>query len=150
MSFLLLFGELPNPKQFAEFSKKIHEHTFIHTDLEIMMKSFRYDAHPMGMLCSTIAALSTLPPEQNPSLAGETIYKDRKIRNKQIYRLLGKVPTIAANAYRHRIGRQYNMPAENTGYVDNFLFMLDKLNETSFKPHPKLSRALEVLFILHA
>ncbi len=104
----------------------------------------------MGMLCSTIAALSTLHPEQNPCLAGENIYKDINIRNKQIYRILGKVPTIAANAYRHRIGREYNMPAENLGYVENFLFMLDRLNENTFNPHPKLVRALEVLFILHA
>ena len=69
------------------------------------MKSFRYDAHPMGMLCSTIAALSTFHPQQNPCLAGEKVYNDKKIRNKQIYRLLGKVPTIAASAYRHRVGR---------------------------------------------
>ena len=72
------------------------------------------------------------------------------MRNKQIYRLLGSVPTIAANAYRHRIGREYNKPPENAGYVESFLFMLDKLNENTFKPHPKLVKALEVLFILHA
>ena len=81
------------------------EHTFVHEDLQHMMNSFRYDAHPMGMLCSAVAALSTLHPEQNPSLVGQTIYKNKKVRNKQIYRLLGGVPTIAANAYRHRIGR---------------------------------------------
>lgn len=115
-----------------------------------MMNHFRYDAHPMGMLCSAVAALSTLHPEQNPSLVGETVYKNKKVRNKQIYRLLGGVPTIAANAYRHRIGREYNKPHENAGYVENFLFMLDKLNEGEFKPHPKLVKALEVLFILHA
>lgn len=70
-----------------------------------MMKAFTYDAHPMGMLCSTIAGLSTLHPEQNPSLQGEGVYKNKKVRNKQIYKILGNVPTIAANSYRHRIGR---------------------------------------------
>jgi citrate synthase len=84
---------------------KVMSHTFVHSDVNDMMKSFRFDAHPMGMFCSTVAALSTLHPEQNPSLAGENIYKDKKLRNKQIYRLLGNCPTLAANAYRHRIGR---------------------------------------------
>ena len=85
-------------------------HTFVHTDVGNMMKSFRYDAHPMGMLVSTLAAVSTLHPEANPALAGEKVYNDKKIRNKQIHRLLGNVPTLAANAYRHRIGRSYNKP----------------------------------------
>lgn len=83
----------------------------LHTDVLNMMKSFRYDAHPMGILISTISAYSTLKPEANPALSGEHIYKNFLTRNKQIYRLLGLVPTIAANSYRHRIGRQYNMPA---------------------------------------
>jgi citrate synthase len=117
-------------------------HTFVHSDVNNMMKAFRYDAHPMGMFCSTVAALSTLHPEQNPSLAGENIYKDKRLRNKQIYRLLGNVPTLAANAYRHRIGREYNLPSPNMGYVENFLFMMDRLNENEFVPHPKLVRAL--------
>ena len=115
-----------------------------------MMSAFTYDAHPMGILCSTIAGLSTLHPEQNPSLVGEAVYKNKKIRNKQIYKILGNMPTIAANSYRHRIGRDFNLPSEELGYVENFLYMLDKLNESSFKPHPKLVRALEILFILHA
>jgi citrate synthase len=150
VSFLLLFGELPTTNQLQAFQKKVMSHTFIHSDVNNMMKGFRYDAHPMGMFCSTVAALSTLHPEQNPSLAGENIYKERKLRNKQIYRLLGNVPTLAANAYRHRIGRDYNLPSTNMGYVENFLYMMDRLNENEFVPHPKLVRALEVLFILHA
>ena len=125
-------------------------HTMVHSDVTEMMKEFRYDAHPMGMLISTISAFSTLKPDANPALRGESLYKDLNNRNKQLYRLLGVVPTIAANAYRHRIGKPYNQPSENLNYVENFLFMLDRLNETKFKPHPKLSRALEVLFILHA
>lgn len=76
VAFLTLFGELPTPVQLNGFSKKVLEHTFVHTDVGVLMKSFRYDAHPMGMLCSTLAALSTIHPEQNPSLVGETIYKN--------------------------------------------------------------------------
>ena len=80
-------------------------HTMLHTDVLTMMKSFRYDSHPMGMMISTIAAYSTLKPEANPALAGQSVYKDINTRNKQLYRILGLVPTIAANSYRHRIGR---------------------------------------------
>lgn len=122
----------------------------LHTDVSTQMKSFRYDAHPMGILISTISAFSNVKPDANPALAGESIYKNIQFRNKQIYRLLGVVPTIAANSYRHRIGREYNVPSESLGYVENFLYMMDRLNEQTFKPHPKLARALEVLFILHA
>lgn len=110
MAYLVLWGELPTQKELGAFTKKVMDHTFVHEDLLSMMNSFRYDAHPMGMLCSAVAALSTLHPEQNPSLVGEAVYKNKKVRNKQIYRLLGGVPTIAANAYRHRIGREYNKP----------------------------------------
>ena len=85
-------------------------HTMLHTDVSTQMKDFRYNAHPMGMLISTVASFSTLKPEANPALAGQSIYKDEIIRNKQIYRMLGVIPTIAANSYRHRIGREYNVP----------------------------------------
>lgn len=125
-------------------------HTIPHSDVNSMMKSFRFNAHPMGMFVSSIAALSTFHPEANPALAGQDIYKDLEVRNKQIYRILGCAPTIAANCYRHRIGREYNQPAKDLSYVENFFYMLDRLNEKEFKPHPKLVRALDILFILHA
>ncbi len=83
----------------------------LHTDVLGMMSKFRYDAHPMGILISTISAYSTLKPEANPALSGNGIYKNILTRNKQIYRLLGLIPTIAANSYRHRIGRSYNQPS---------------------------------------
>lgn len=150
VAFLLIHGELPSKNQYDQFTNKIMTHTILHTDVLNMMKPFRYDAHPMGILISTIAGFSTLKPEANPALAGETIYKDINSRNKQIYRLLGLVPTIAANSYRHRIGRNYNAPNEKLSYVENFLYMMDHLNEKDFKPHPKLVKALDVLFILHA
>ena len=125
-------------------------HTFVHQDINIMMKNFRYDAHPMGMLVSTIAAQSTFHPEANPALAGQNIYDSSVIRNKQIHRLLGNLPTIAANCYRHRIGRSDNKPHAKLDYVENFLFMLDRLNENKYLPHPKLVKALDILFMLHA
>jgi citrate synthase len=110
VSFLLIYGELPSKKQLDIFQEKIMTHTILHTDVLNMMKPFRYDAHPMGILISTISGYSTLKPEANPALSGESIYKDMNVRNKQIYRLLGLIPTIAANSYRHRIGRNYNVP----------------------------------------
>lgn len=113
------------------------------------MQSFRYDAHPMGMFVSTMAALSTFHPEANPALAGQGVYEDMDLRNKQIYRILGTAPTIAASSYRHRIGREYNSPKYG-GYTENFFYMLDNLNDPDYKPHPVLVRALDILFILHA
>lgn len=126
------------------------KHTMVHKDIGEMMKSFRYDAHPMGIFVSTISALSTLHPEANPALQGTKIYKNDKFVNKQIYRLLGNMPTLAANAYRMRIGREFNEPNLEFGYVENFLYMLDKLGPAKYKPHPVLVKAMDILFILHA
>jgi citrate synthase len=120
------------------------------------MSAFRYDAHPMGMVMSTVAALGTFYPEQNSSLvaAGADVYKTAhggaEIRNKQIYRILGKAPTIAANAYRHRIGKPYNEPVNHLTYTENFLYMMDRLSENNYTPNPRLAKILDVLFILHA
>lgn len=149
-NFPLPTNSISFPTSNFSHNVRVLTHTMLHTDVSSQMKAFRYDAHPMGMLISTISAFSTVKPDANPALAGESVYKNIQFRNKQIYRLLGVVPTIAANSYRHRIGREYNVPNESLGYVENFLFMMDRLNEHTFKPHPKLSRALEVLFILHA
>ena len=149
VAFLLVYGELPTIQQWKKFNKKVMTHTFYHMELGNMMKSFRYDAHPMGMFVSTMAALSTFHPEANPALAGQQCYKDVDLRNKQIYRILGTAPTIAAASYRHRIGREYNDPKYG-GYAENFFYMLDNLNDPDYKPHPVLVRALDILFILHA
>lgn len=143
VAFLLIFGELPCSKEIYRFEKQVQSHHFLHRDIREIMSTFRYDAHPMGMMCSMMAALSTFYPEQNPSINNnESIYFNSSVRNKQIYRILGCLPTIAANAYRHRVGRSYSLPLENGGYVENFMFMLDMLNEKQYKPHPKLVRAL--------
>jgi citrate synthase len=100
----------------------------VHTDVNTLIKSFRHDAHPMSILISTLSAYSTLKPASNPSLMGEGIYNDPVFQNKQIYRLLGIVPTIAAMIYRHRIGRDFNLPLKDMSYAENFLYMLDRLN----------------------
>lgn len=151
VAFLLIYGELPSRSQYAVWEQKIMTHTFIHTDILNMIKSFHYDAHPMGIVVSTTSAMSTFQPEQNPALYPSIDpYADPLVMNKQIHRLLGRIPTIAACAYRHRIGRPYNLPGHGLNYVENFLFMMDRLNEETYRPHPKLVRALDILFILHA
>ncbi len=150
VAFLLLNGELPNAEQGEWWERTIMSHTLIHEDLKHILQSFRYDAHPMGMMCSGVAALGTFYPEANPALRGQDIYDNAELRNKQIYRIIGKLPTIAACAYRHRMGRPYNNPHPSLGFVENFLYMLDSLNQPNFVPNPKLARALEVLWILHA
>ena len=150
VAFLLLYGELPTSDQSKIFNTNIQNHTFLHSDICKIMQSFHYDAHPMGIVVSTVSAMSTFQPEQNPSLMIDiNPYSDEKVMNQQIHRILGKITTIAANAYRHRIGRPFNIPS-NLSYVENFFFMMDRLNENDYKPHPKLVKALDILFILHA
>lgn len=150
VSYLLIYGSLPNRREYADWERKILTHTFIHENLVSQMQTFRYDAHPMGMLISSMAALSTFYEEANPALKGSQLYRDQNLRNKQIFRILGKVSTIAACAYRHRIGRPYNNPVNHLSYTENFLYMMDRLSETDYRPHPVLAKALDVMFILHA
>jgi len=143
VSYLILHGELPTADQLAHWEQRIMRHTYIHENLTDMLKSFRYDAHPMGILVSAIAAMSTLHPEAKQ-------VHDPEMRMKQIYRILGKLPTVAAFAYRHRIGRPYNYPDSTLGYAGNFLYMLDFMGQSNYEVNPVLARALDVLFILHA
>jgi citrate synthase len=150
VSYLLLYGELPSKSQLSYFFNRVMRHTFVHEDLKEMMKSFRYNAHPMGMLVSSVAAMSTFHPEANPALSGQNVYDSKALRNKQIHRLLGNMPTIAAYSYRHRIGRPLVDPIEGLNYTENFLYMMDKLGHINYRPHPTLARALDILFILHA
>ncbi|KAI9340166.1 citrate synthase [Zopfochytrium polystomum] len=150
VSYLLIYGELPTARQLDTWTTRIMRHTFVHENMIDYLKSFRYDAHPMGMIVSSIAAMSTFHPEASSALHGEQIYEDEAVVNKQIFRLLGKVPTLAAIAYRHRIGRPYVYPSNELDFVGNFLYMMDRLSETSYKPNPTLVRALDIIFILHA
>lgn len=122
-----------------------------HDGLEKFIKSFRHDSHPMGMFSTLVAALSTFYPEANPAYVGPNIYASKKERNKHIYRILGCAPAIAAACYRHRAGLPINAPNENLGYVENFLYMMDRnVTDKEYRPHPKIVKALETLFVLHA
>ena len=151
VAFLLIMGELPNKVQLEHWTEKVMKHTFVHENAFDLMKTFRYDAHPMGIVVSSLSAMSTFFPELNPALQGADLYiGDREKQFKQVYRVLGKMPTIAANAYRHRIGRPYNYPRSDLTYTENFLYMMDKLSESDYRPDPRLAKALDVLFILHA
>lgn len=143
VAYLILNGELPSKTEYDEWTHNITHHTIIHEKIKKFMEGFHYDAHPMGILVSTVAALSTFYPKAKDS-------GDLDSRLKQIYRLVAKMPTIAAFAYRHRIGMPYSYPDNDLSYTGNFLNMLFKMTELKYTPNPTLERALDVLFILHA
>ena len=143
VAYLILFGELPNEEQLAAWTYDITHHTFIHENIKTLMQAFRYDAHPMGMFISTVAALSTFYPDANK-------VSDADNRLAQIKRLIAKVPTIAAYTYRHNRGLRYIYPDNDLSYTGNFLNMMFKMTDAKYTPNPALERALDVLFILHA
>merc|ERR1719189_3195964 len=150
-TFLLINGELPTDKQLQSFTKKVMKNSAYHHGLEPFIKAFRHDAHPMAMMSTLMAAMSSFYPEANPAYVGANIYKTRQERNKHIYRVIGCAPAIAAACYRHRIGKPIIPPKEDLGYIENFLYMMDALpSDSNFRPHPKIVKAIEVLFILHA
>jgi citrate synthase len=143
VAYLILFGELPNEEQLAAWTYDITHHTFVHENIKTLMQAFRYDAHPMGMFISTVAALSTFYPDANK-------VSDADNRLAQIKRLIAKVPTIAACTYRHNRGLRYIYPDNDLSYTGNFLNMIFKMTDAKYTPNPALKRALDVLFILHA
>ncbi|MBK6683842.1 MAG: citrate synthase [Deltaproteobacteria bacterium] len=143
VAYLLVKGELPDNERFAMWKHNITVHTMVHENLKKFMDGFRYDAHPMGMLISTIGALSTFYPEANQIF-------DVENRRLQTRRLIGKVPTLAAFAYRRGLGYPYNYPDNDLSYTGNFLQMMYRMTERKYKPNPVLEKALDVLFILHA
>ena len=143
VAYLLLNGELPTESQLASWTRNITFHTFINENIKKVMDGFHYNAHPMGTFEATLGALSTFYPD------AKDIF-DKDCRWKQIYRLIAKVPTIAAFAFRHRIGMQYAYPDNDLSYEGNFLNMMFKTTELKYRPNPVLERALSVLFILHA
>src|ERR1700674_1538747 len=142
-AYLLLHGELPTSGQLKDWTYHVTHHTFIHESIKKFLDGFHYDAHPMGMLISTIAALSTFYPDARHIFDAES-------RRKQTYRLIGKMPTLAAFAYRHSLGMPFVYPDNELSYPGNFLNMLFKTTELKYRPNPTLERALDVLFILHA
>jgi citrate synthase len=142
-AYLILFGELPTEAQHEHWTKDVMLHTMLHTNLAKLMEGFRHDAHPMGMFISTVGALSTFYPDAKQIFSQES-------RRLQTLRLIAKVPSIAAYAFRHSIGRPFNLPDNDLSYAGNFLNMLFRMTEPKFAPNPVLERALDVLFILHA
>src|SRR3954463_1276847 len=143
VAYLLVHGELPSQRQLDEWTHEITIHTFVHENVKSFMQGFRYDAHPMGMLLASVGALSTFYPDAAQ-------IKDEEIRYLQIIRLIAKMPTLAAFAYRHNMGQPYVYPDNDLRYPGNFLGMLYKMTELKYQPDPRLERALDILFILHA
>ena len=142
-AYLIMFGELPTDAQLKTWTQDITLHTMLHENIKKLMEGYQYDAHPMGVFLSTVGAFSTFYPD------AKQIF-DEQSRKKQIHRLIAKVPTIAAYAYRHSIGRPYNNPDNDLSFSGNFLNMLFKMTELKYKVNPVLERALDILFILHA
>ncbi|MGB5874515.1 MAG: citrate synthase [Bacteroidota bacterium] len=143
VAYLIINGELPTQSQLDDWTYNIMHHTMLHENVKRFMEGFRYDAHPMGMLVSTIGGLSTFYPDARN-------IQDPESRKLQMYRLLGKVATIAAYTYRHNLGLPYVYPDNDLSYAGNFLNMLYKMTEDKYTVNPILERALDVLFILHA
>ena len=142
-AYLLINGELPTQSELDSWTNELNQHTVLHENIKKFMEGFRYDAHPMGIFLSTVGALSTFFPDAKQVL-------DTQSRRAQIARLVAKVPSIAAYAHRHSIGRPYVYPDPGLSFIGNFMSMLYRGVEPQYKPHPVLERALDILFILHA
>jgi citrate synthase len=140
---LVLFGELPTEPELEDWTDEITHHTMLHENTKKFLEGFRHDAHPMGIFVSTVAALSTVYPDARNVL-------DPEVRKLQIYRLIGKVPTIAAYCYRHSLGYPYVYPDNDLSYTENFMNMLWKMVEPKYQANSALAQALDILFILHA
>src|SRR5215216_30622 len=143
VAYLLIYGELPSPQQYETWVYNITHHTFVHESIKSFMEGYRYDAHPMGMLLGAVGALSTFYPDAK-------LIHDPRAREIQVHRLIAKMPTLAAFAYRHTLGLPYVYPDNDLSYTGNFLSMMYKMTEPKYTPNPVLERALDILFILHA
>jgi citrate synthase len=143
VAYLLIHGALPTQGELDDWTHEITIHTFVHENVKDFMQGFRYDANPMGMLVASVGALSTFYPDANQ-------IHDADVRAIQIIRLLAKMPTLAAFAFRHNMGQPYVYPDNDLAYAGNFLSMMYKMTELKYEPDPRLERALDVLFILHA
>jgi citrate synthase len=143
VAYLLVHGDLPSSAQLEEWVGEITIHTFVHENVKGFMQGFRHDAHPMGMLLGSVGALSTFYPDAND-------IKDPDNRHIQTIRLIAKMPTLAAFAFRHNMGQPYVYPDNDLAYSGNFLNMMYKMTELKYEPDPRLERALDILFILHA
>ncbi len=143
VAYLLVHGELPTQPQLEVWTSEITTHTFVHENVKGFMQGFRHDAHPMGMLLGSVGALSTFYPDAKD-------INDADSRRLQTIRLIAKMPTLAAFSFRHMRGQPYVYPDNDLSYAGNFLGMLNKMTELKYEPDPRLERALDILFILHA
>jgi citrate synthase len=143
VAYLLIHGELPNQQQLDKWVNEVTMHTFVHENLKVFTQGFRYDAHPMGMLLATVGALSTFYPESKN-------IGDPEERRMAAIRLIAKMPTLAGFAYRHTQGMPYVYPDNDLDYASNLLGMLFKMTELKYQPDPRVAKALDTLFILHA
>jgi len=143
VAYLTLYGELPDRAQLDQWTYDVIHHTMLHENVKKFMEGFHHDAHPMGVLVSTLAAMSTFYPESRQ-------IDNPEVREKQVHRLIAKMPTMAAFAHRHGIGMPYSYPDNDLSYTGNFLNMMFKMTELRYEPNPVIERALDVLFILHA
>ncbi len=143
VAYLLIYGELPSRQEYESWEHEVTHHTYVHENIKKSMEAFRYNAHPMAMLLATVGALSTFYP-------GSNNITDEHEQRMAAVRLIAKMPTLAAFAYRHNLGLPYVYPDNDLSYPENFLSMLFKMAEWKYAPDPRLARALDVLFILHA
>ncbi|MBA0559772.1 hypothetical protein Golob_016718 [Gossypium lobatum] len=150
VAYLLMYGNLPSESQLADWEFAVSQHSAVPQGVLDIIQSMPHDAHPMGVLVSAMSALSVFHPDANPALRGQEIYKSKQVRDKQIARIIGKAPTIAAAAYLRMAGRPPVLPSSTLSYAENFLYMLDSMGNRSYKPNPRLARVLDILFILHA
>ncbi|XP_022149691.1 citrate synthase, glyoxysomal [Momordica charantia] len=150
VAYLLMYGNLPSQSQLADWEFAISQHSAVPQGILDIIQAMPHDAHPMGVLVSAMSALSVFHPDANPALRGQDLYRSKQVRDKQIVRIIGKAPTIAAAAYLRLAGRPPVLPSSNLSYSENFLYMLDSLGNRSYKPNPRLARVLDILFVLHA
>src|SRR5579875_200363 len=143
VAYLLIYGHLPSGDELAQWTEDISMHTFVHENIKEFMQGFRYDAHPMGMLLASVGGLSTFYSDAN-------VFEDPESIDLHIRRLIAKLPTLGAWAHRHNLGHPYVYPDNELSYTANFLSMLFKMSERTYQPDPRVERALETLFILHA
>jgi len=149
-AFCVIYGNLPTANQLADWREAISRHSALPIPVINTIEALPHDAHPMGVILAGLNALSVFHPEQNPALAGNGIYQNKDVQDKQIVRILGKMTTLAAHAYHRNTGRKPAPPNARLSYAENFLYMLDAGLDISHRPNPKLAKALDTMFLLHA
>ena len=149
-AFALVYGDLPDAAQLREWEETIARHSALPVPVIAAIEALPHDAHPMGVILAGLNALSTFHPEQNPAIQGGDIYRAHGAQDKQIVRIIGKMTTLAAHAYHRNTGRAPAHPNQKLGYAENFLYMLDAGLDPDHRPNPRLAKALDVMFLLHA